>query len=122
MPEEYYSKPKVEKPLGVAIIALIGIVYSSIFIILILLISFLALLAPAGGGEILGFELLSFILLLIGIAQFAVSYGLWKMKRWALLIQIGLYILNMGLSFFELIFFPTTSSNFSDTNRHNSLS
>jgi hypothetical protein len=106
MSEEYYSKPNVERPLGVTIIALIGIVYFSIFIISILLLSFLALFAPAGGGEILGFEILSFILLLIGVAQFAVSYGLWKMKRWALRIQIGLYILNMGLSVLELIFFP----------------
>lgn len=49
MSEEYYSKPNVERPLGVTIIALIGIVYSSIFIISILLLSFLALFAPAGG-------------------------------------------------------------------------
>ena len=106
MSEEYYSKPSVERPLGVAIIALIGLLYSSVAIIIVLLISFSALFVSTEGLEILGFELLSFFILLVCFAQFAVSYGLWKMKRWALRIQIGLYILNMGLSVLELIFFP----------------
>jgi hypothetical protein len=66
----------------------------------------LAFFSPAGLGEIISFELISIFFILIALAQFAISYGLWKMKKWALNIQIGLYILNTGLGALELLIFP----------------
>jgi len=112
MAEQYYysstqnNQKKVERPLGIALIAFIGILISVIEMLAIFTISFLSFLAPVELGELISFQLLSFIFLLISLVQFAVSYGLWKMKKWALNIQIGLYILNTGLGALELLIVP----------------
>ncbi len=103
-------KGEVNRPLGVAIIAILGIIFSIISIVISLfltaVVSLFSFSGSADSGSILGLGLLSIISLILDFVQFAISYGLWNMKKWALHAQIGLYILNTGLEALQLLFFP----------------
>ena len=85
-----------ERPLGITIIAILGIIGAIILVIagIILLIvgaALVAFLGPLAGLGIIG----GIVVLIIGIVQFAISYGLFKMKKWALYIELILLIIGI---------------------------
>ncbi len=86
-----------ERPLGITIIAILGFIGAILLIIGGLLLLFAgaflgALFGPL--GAILGASL-GVVVLIIGIIQFVISYGLWKMKKWALYIELILLIIGI---------------------------
>ena len=85
-----------ERPLGVTIIAILGIIGAIISVIagIILLFVGAALVAFLGPLGALG-AVAGVIVLVIGIVQLAISYGLLKMKKCALYIELILLIIGI---------------------------
>ena len=107
-----------ERPLGVTIIAILGFI-GAVFLIL----GGVATLALGGIGATIfesilpGFGLLlgavlgviGAILLTVGILQFGISYGLWKMKKWAWLIEIIFLVLGILINLASIVSSPVYS-------------
>jgi hypothetical protein len=106
----YSGKGMRERPLGVSIISILGILYAVCVILFTLFLTIMtslsSFLSPIGLGDFIGANIALLVLLVIGLVQFAISYGLWNMRLWALNVEIGLYVLNIGLNALELLFFP----------------
>jgi len=61
--------------------------------------SFLGSMMPAGGGFMAGlFAIMGFILLVIGIVDIFVGFGLWKFRNWARIVAIVFAVISL-LSF-----------------------
>jgi len=90
-----------ERPLGITIIAILGFIGAVLLVIggLFLLFVGTALMEILEGttglfGGLLG-TAAGAIVLIIGIVQFVISYGLWKLKKWALYIEFILLLLGI---------------------------
>ncbi|OGI14615.1 hypothetical protein A3K63_03700 [Candidatus Micrarchaeota archaeon RBG_16_49_10] len=98
-------KPKeTKRPLGVSIISILGFVGA-----LVLIAIGIALLVFAELGEALLMSMFPFfgvilkiaigvvggIMILLGVLTLVISYGLWKMKKWAWI--IGMVLLGIGV-------------------------
>jgi hypothetical protein len=96
-------------PSGVIISCIVGILFA-LFIFATLLIFSLASLI--GGGRLdvsqeQHFEAaaISIISLVVGLAQFVIPYGLWKMKKWALYAEIAICLFFAVSSLFVMLLF-----------------
>lgn len=91
-----------ERPLGVSIIAILGFIGA----IILILIGVFLMVVGGIGVSILGlFGFLGLmagffgaILIMIGLIEFVISYGLWKMKKWAWIIGIILNLVGVMAS------------------------
>ncbi len=95
------------RPLGVTILAVLGVIGGVAFLALA---AFFAALAPTFAGEMeasmpflsLLFALGSIVFVVIGIVQIVISYGLWKGATWAWWIYIILLALGIVSSLLSL--------------------
>ncbi len=95
------------RPLGVTILAVLGVIGGVAFLALA---AFFAALAPMFAGEMeasmpflsLLFALGSIVFVVIGIVQIVISYGLWKGASWAWWIYIILLALGIVSSLLSL--------------------
>ena len=102
------KKTKIERPVGVALIAVIGLLFSSFSIIYSLLsigTSSFDFVQLEIDGSLQYYAAVIFILL-VDVGQFVVSYGLWKMKKWSYYIEIGVIIFNTSLRIVDMLLFP----------------
>ena len=107
-----------ERPLGVSIIAILGFIAAIIAILLGIgllalggvAVTMLESMIP-GLGMLLGIVVgaMGIVLLVAGIFQFLISYGLWKMKKWAWIIEMIFLILGILLNLAGIISSPISS-------------
>jgi len=99
-----------ERPIGITIISMLGFLGAALLIIagigLLALGSFMAeLLGPLSAlGSIAGA-----VVLVIGIVQGVLSYGLWKLKKWALYIEMIFLVLGILSSLMTIMASMITS-------------
>jgi len=88
-----------ERPLGITIIAILGFIGAVLIIIGGLALSAVGTLLAMFLGPLgaLG-ALAGVVVIIVGIVQFIISYGLWKMKKWALYIEMILLLLSIVMS------------------------
>jgi uncharacterized membrane protein (DUF2068 family) len=93
-----------ERPLGITIISILGFIGAFLTVIGGIALSSLgtfltAMLGPLGAlGALAGIALI-----VVGIVQFVISYGLWKMKKWAFYIEMILLALGVVLGILSLV-------------------
>lgn len=113
------AEAKAERPLGVAILAVLDILGG--ILALFVGIGFMALsaiIAEMGGAEVLGglfafFEafiiVLGLIFLVLGILGIAVGWGFWKGSGWAWILGVVFYVIGIILGVVSLALGDLTS-------------
>ena len=92
------------RPLGVTIIAILGFIGAILGVIGGLMLFSVGTFLTAFLGP-LGFlgSLAGIAVLIIGIVEFIIAYGLWKMKKWAWLVELIILAIGILLGIASLV-------------------
>jgi hypothetical protein len=100
------------RPVGVSIISILGFLGAILLVISGIALLTIGRLAGSLGGLASIFGILGAaagaVFLILGIVQFVISYGLWKMKKWGLYIELILLILGILMNIFMAISSPAS--------------